>query len=77
MAEHAEELVKELRRRNFQKKKALASEGKNVRERPAMFQRGKEKKKHVIIDEETAARSVVVTELKDLHEVASRVKGKK
>ena len=69
MTDNVDDLLKELRRKNHEKKRrVLASGGKTVREHAAKVK---------LIDEETAARSIVIKEYRDLHEVASRIKGKK
>jgi len=70
MAEHVDELVKELRRKNFQKKKALASGGGCVEKRPAGV-------RPQIEEKGTAADLPADRGFQDLHEVALRVRGKK
>jgi hypothetical protein len=78
MTDNVDDLLKELRRKNHEKKRrVLASGGKTNRETIAKASAGKYHKAVKIIDEETAARSIVIKEYRDLHEVASRVKGKK
>jgi hypothetical protein len=78
MTDNVDDLVKELRRKNHEKKRiVLASKEKANREENAKPQAGKERKTVKLIDEETAAKSIIIKEYRDLHEVASRVKGKK
>jgi hypothetical protein len=69
MTDNVDDLLKELRRKNHEKKRrVLASGGKIAREHAITVK---------LIDEETVARSIVIKEYRDMHEVASRVKGKK
>jgi hypothetical protein len=77
MTQHVDELVKELRRRNHEKKRALSSGSKKGIVHTAKAQSAKDRKTDKLIDEATAARSVDIKGYKDLHEVASRIKGKK
>ena len=78
MTDNVDDLLRELRRKNHEKKRrVLASGGKNVREHVAKTSAGKDAKTFKLIDEETAAKSIVIREYRDMHEVASRVKGKK
>jgi vacuolar-type H+-ATPase subunit H len=78
MTDNVDDLLRELRRKNHEKKRrVLASGEKTAREHKAKASAGKDRKAAKLIDEETAARSVVIREYRDLHEVASRVKGKK
>jgi hypothetical protein len=78
MTDNVDDLLKELRRKNHEKKRrVLASGGKPDREHIAKASPRKGRKALTLIDEETAAKSVVIKEYRDLHEVASRIKGKK
>jgi len=78
MTDNVDDLLRELRRKNHEKKRrVLASGEKTYREHTTKASNGKDKLAVRLIDEETAARSIVIKEYRDLHEVASRVKGKK
>jgi hypothetical protein len=78
MTDNVDDLLKELRRKNHEKRRrVLASEGNTVKEHSNKAQAGKDRPAVKLVDEETAAKSVVIKEYRDMHEVASRIKGKK
>jgi|WetSurMetagenome_2_1015567.scaffolds.fasta_scaffold77175_4 hypothetical protein len=78
MTDNVDELLRELRRKNHEKKRRVAaSGGKTDREHNTKASSGKGRKDDKLIDEATAAKSIVIKEYRDLHEVASRIKGKK
>jgi predicted ATP-grasp superfamily ATP-dependent carboligase len=78
MTENVDDLLKELRRKNHEKKRGVLAEGgKTSREYIAKPSNGKNGKTVKLIDETTAAKSIVIKEYLDLHEVASRIKWKK
>jgi hypothetical protein len=78
MTDNVDDLLKELRRKNHEKKRrVLASGVKTDREHIAKASAGKDREAVKLIDETTMAKSVVIKEYRDLHEVASRIKWKK
>lgn len=78
MTDNVDNLLKELRRKNHEKKRIVLASGGNTDGGPvAKVSSGEDRKADSIIDEETAAKSGVTKGFNDLHEVASRIKGKK
>jgi hypothetical protein len=78
MTDNVDDLLKELRRKNHEKRRrVLASEGKANKQHSNKAPTGKDRPAVKMIDEETAAKSIIIKEYRDMHEVASRIKGKK